>query len=58
LPRGLEFDANEIYVNGGGRNKFARHLGSITNRNDPAPRVCNVRLVRKGNGSVEAGMEV
>lgn len=44
------FDAYEIYVNGGGQQKFAQHLGGISNCNDPTPTVWNVKLVRKGSG--------
>jgi hypothetical protein len=43
------FDAYEVYMNGGGWQKFAQHLGGITSCNDTPPTVWNVKLVRKGN---------
>jgi hypothetical protein len=44
------FDAYEVYVNGGGWQKFAQHLGGTTSCMQPTPTVWNVNLVRKGDG--------
>lgn len=43
------FNAYEIYVNGGGWQKFGQHLAGVTNCMEPTPTVWNVTLVRKGN---------
>jgi hypothetical protein len=43
------FAAYELYVSGGGWQKFAQTMNGVTSCNDRTPTVWDVKLVRKGN---------